>query len=74
MGVAESLEGHLNSFLVKGGVDTVATVSSTAADASGDIRDLNIRQIDGIRLDVDQLNKTLNDLIALLRSNGLIQT
>ena len=74
MGVAESLEGYLNSFLVRGGVGTVATVSSTAADASGDIRDGNIRQIDGIRLDVDQLNKTVSDLIALLRSNGLIQT
>ena len=75
MGVAESLEGHLNTFLVGGGVNTVATVSSTAADAAaGDQRDENIRGINNIRLDVDELTRKVDSLIRLLRSNGLIQT
>ena len=75
MGVAESLERHLNSFLVMGGVGTVATVSSTsAAGAVGDQQDANIREINNIRIDVDTLNKTVSDLVATLRSNGLIQT
>lgn len=74
MGVAESLEGHFNSFLVRGGVSTVATVSSTAADDASDQRDENIRGINNIRLDVDQLNKTTSDIVRQLRDNGLIQS
>ena len=74
MGKAESLEGHFNSFLVGGGVGTVVTTASTAADASGDQRDENIRGIDNLRIDIDALNKTVSDLVARLRANGLIQT
>ena len=68
------VEGHLNTFLVNGGVNTVATTASTAADASGDQRDENIRGIDNLRIDIDALNKTVSDLVAKLRSNNLIQT
>ena len=76
MGKAESLEGHFNSFLVGGGVGTVATVSSTAADDGneGDQRNENIRQINSIRLDVDELTRKVDSLIRLLRANGLIET
>jgi len=75
MGKAESLEEHFNSFLVGGGVGTVATVSSTAADAAaGDQRDENIRGINNIRLDVDELTRKTDSIIRLLRANGLIET
>lgn len=67
------LEGHINTFVVNGGVGTVATVSSTAADDAGDQRDFNIREINNIRLDVDALNKTVSDLVTKLRDNRLIQ-
>lgn len=70
----QALEGHFNTFLVNGGVETVATIASTAADDAGDQRDFNIRSINNITLDVAQLNKNLSDLIAILRTNGLIQS
>lgn len=71
----KALEGHINAWTVNGGIATVASVSSTAADDGneGDQRNENIRQINGIRLDVDQLNKTVSDLVAKLRENKLIQ-
>lgn len=70
----QALEGHLNTFTVNGGVGTVATVGSTAADAgAGDQRDDNIRQINNISLDVASLNKAVSDLITKLRDNRLIQ-
>mgnify|MGYP001575930784 FL=1 len=72
--MSNQLEGHLNTFLVNGGVNTVATTASTAADASGDQRDENIRGIDNLRIDIDALNKTVSDLVAKLRSNNLIQS
>lgn len=70
----QALEGHLNTFIVNGGVGTVATVGSTAADDAGDQRDANIRQINNISLDVASLNKAVSDLITKLRDNRLIQT
>jgi len=74
MGVAESLEGHLNSYLVRGGVDTVATVASIAVQANVDVRDNNLTSLNDFYLDFQALHKTVSDLIAKLRDNGLIQT
>lgn len=72
----QSLARHLDTFLVNGGVATAATLSSSAADdgADGDQRNENIRNINNLNIDVAALNKTVSDLVAKLRANGLIQT
>ena len=74
MGKAESLEEHFNSFLVSGGVGTVATVASIAARTNDDVRDNNSAALNDFYLDFQNLSKTVSDLIAKLRANGLIQT
>ena len=72
----QSLARHLDTFLVNGGVGTVATLASMSIDdgADGDQRNENIREINNLRIDVGALNKTVGDLVARLRDNGLIQT
>ena len=72
----QSLARHLDTFLVNGGVGTVATLASMSIDdgGDGDQRNENIREINNLRLDVGALNKTVSDLVTRLRNNGLIQT
>lgn len=69
------VEGHLNTFLVNGGVGTVATVASiSVSDGSADNRDNNLAGLSDFYLDFQQLHKTVGDLIAKLRDNNLIQS
>ena len=71
----KSLEGHIDTYILQGGVATQATLASTSADggADTDSRNENIRNINNLVLDVAALSKDVSDLIRILRFNKLIQ-
>ena len=68
---------HLGQFFTAGTLvaNTASTLASTAAaTAVGDIQDANIREINNLALDIADVRRQLDALLAVLRDNKLIRS